>query len=389
MKNVLGAFTRFLAQITRNPIGMAGAVLTTISAVLFVTLFALELVGFHGGPYLGILAFLIIPGIFVFGLLLIPVGLWRDRVRHRRLLAAGADDQLPVWNLNVDRVRRNFLIFVTLSAVNLMILVVGDLQGRRGDGLDAVLRDGLPQGDAPGVHDLPALAARAGEVRGVPHRRGRRLVRQVEAVRLLAARVRGLQPLPAADRRPRPQPAARARDLRAVPLAAEVRGRPLQGEHALPGGRGQHRDEDGAGGQGRRTPGRPQPGHPLARRSRPRGPLPLGREAPDDLRGRDDGRGRDAAALRRTERRDAGGQAGDRVAAHGLRRLPQSPDAHLPLAGAGARQRAARQADRHGPALHPARGPQGAQHASTRRPRPRAPASRRRSPTSTGRATRR
>ena len=63
MKNVLGAFTRFLAHITRNPIGMAGAVLTTVSAILFVTLFALELVGgFHGGPYLGILAFLIIPG---------------------------------------------------------------------------------------------------------------------------------------------------------------------------------------------------------------------------------------------------------------------------------------------------------------------------------------
>ena len=35
MKNVLGAFTRFLAHITRNPIGMAGAVLTTVSAVLF------------------------------------------------------------------------------------------------------------------------------------------------------------------------------------------------------------------------------------------------------------------------------------------------------------------------------------------------------------------
>ena len=57
MKNVLGALTRFVAQITRNPIGMAGAVLTTISAVLFFTLFALELAGFHGGPYLGILAF--------------------------------------------------------------------------------------------------------------------------------------------------------------------------------------------------------------------------------------------------------------------------------------------------------------------------------------------
>ena len=85
----------------------------------------------------------------------------------------------------------------------------------------------------------------------------------------------------------------------------------------------------------------------------------------------------------RAERRHAGGQAGDRVADDGLRRLPQPPDAHLPLAGAGARQRAARQADRHRPALRPPRGPQGAATPSTRRRRPRAPASRRRSATST------
>jgi nitrate/TMAO reductase-like tetraheme cytochrome c subunit len=129
MKNVLGAFTRFVAQITRNPIGMAGAVLTTVSAVLFCTLFALELVGFHGGPYLGILAFLIIPGIFAFGLVLIPVGLWRERVRHRRAVEKGDEDLLPVWNLNVDRVRRNFLVFLTLTVVNLMILVVATYKG--------------------------------------------------------------------------------------------------------------------------------------------------------------------------------------------------------------------------------------------------------------------
>src|SRR5512133_170762 len=101
MKNVMGAFTRFVAQITRNPVGLVGAALTTVSAILFLTLFALELVGFHGGPYHGILAFLIIPGIFVFGLALIPVGLWRERVRHRRAVEKGDEDLLPVWNLNV------------------------------------------------------------------------------------------------------------------------------------------------------------------------------------------------------------------------------------------------------------------------------------------------
>ena len=131
MKNIVGAFTRFLAHITRNAIGMAGAVLTTVAAMLFLTLFALDLVGYHGGPYVGILAFLIIPGLFLLGLLLIPLGLWRERVRHRRALAAGVDDQevLPVWDLNVDRVRRNVLVFLLLSVVNVVILSTATYKG--------------------------------------------------------------------------------------------------------------------------------------------------------------------------------------------------------------------------------------------------------------------
>jgi len=131
MKNPLGAFTRFLAHITRNPLGMAGAVMTTIAAILFLTLFALEQVGFHGGPYLGILAFLIIPGIFLLGLFLIPAGLWRERARRRRAAALGAEaaEELPVWDLNRDRIRRNFLVFLTLTAANLVIVAVATYKG--------------------------------------------------------------------------------------------------------------------------------------------------------------------------------------------------------------------------------------------------------------------
>lgn len=131
MRNVVGAFTRFIAHITRNPLGMLGAVLTTVSAVLFMTLFVLDLIGYHGGPYIGILAFLIIPGFFVLGLALIPIGLWRERVRHRRALAAGVDEaeRLPVWDLNVDRVRRNVLVFLLLSVVNVVILAAATYKG--------------------------------------------------------------------------------------------------------------------------------------------------------------------------------------------------------------------------------------------------------------------
>ena len=57
----------FLIALTRNPISLTGAAVTTASAVLVVTLFTLELFGMHGGAYSGIIAYLILPAIFVLG----------------------------------------------------------------------------------------------------------------------------------------------------------------------------------------------------------------------------------------------------------------------------------------------------------------------------------
>ena len=53
MKNILGSFTRFVAQITRNALGMAGAVLTTVSAILLLGPFgAAVAVAVSSLPYL-------------------------------------------------------------------------------------------------------------------------------------------------------------------------------------------------------------------------------------------------------------------------------------------------------------------------------------------------
>ena len=42
-------------------------VLTTISAVLFLVVFLADLFGLHTNPYIGIVFFLILPGLFVIG----------------------------------------------------------------------------------------------------------------------------------------------------------------------------------------------------------------------------------------------------------------------------------------------------------------------------------
>ncbi|HTT17863.1 MAG TPA: hypothetical protein VMG82_19340, partial [Candidatus Sulfotelmatobacter sp.] len=68
-----------------NPVTLTGAVLTTSSALTIIGFWLFEVVG--GGPvhpYLGLIFFLILPGIFVLGLLLMPIGaLWRRRSLRR------------------------------------------------------------------------------------------------------------------------------------------------------------------------------------------------------------------------------------------------------------------------------------------------------------------
>ncbi|NCF53002.1 hypothetical protein GWP57_15495, partial [Gammaproteobacteria bacterium] len=66
-------FKNFLASITRNGLSIAGTGLAIASLVLIISLFFMEQLGFEGGPYLGILTYLILPVIFVTGLILIPV----------------------------------------------------------------------------------------------------------------------------------------------------------------------------------------------------------------------------------------------------------------------------------------------------------------------------
>src|SRR3972149_1776243 len=55
-----------------NRLSQLGVVLTTTSAITIVTFYTTEFFGVHVSPYAGIAFFLILPGFFVLGLLLIP-----------------------------------------------------------------------------------------------------------------------------------------------------------------------------------------------------------------------------------------------------------------------------------------------------------------------------
>src|SRR5688500_1501665 len=77
-----------LPDAVRNPIALIGMAVATATAVVFLTLLALELAGVLTNPYLGLLVFVTLPTVFVIALLVIPVGAWRAARRRERGLPA-------------------------------------------------------------------------------------------------------------------------------------------------------------------------------------------------------------------------------------------------------------------------------------------------------------
>jgi len=103
-------------------------VLTTISAVLFIIVLLADLFGLHTNPYRGILFFLLLPLVFVVGLLLIPLGAWIER-RRRAAGKAPASVDWPRIDLNDPRQRTTAIIVFCLTMVNIVIVSLGAYKG--------------------------------------------------------------------------------------------------------------------------------------------------------------------------------------------------------------------------------------------------------------------
>ena len=73
-----------LIHLSNNWISLVGVVLVTTTTILWLFLLPVTLKGETENPYLGMLAFLTIPGPFFGGLILIPLGMWLKRKREGR-----------------------------------------------------------------------------------------------------------------------------------------------------------------------------------------------------------------------------------------------------------------------------------------------------------------
>lgn len=117
-----------MPDLARNPLSWVGAGLVTLSATLFLLVYAFELAGWHANPYIGIVFFLVMPGIFVLGLLLIPIGMWREALARRRGVIRGPW-HWPVLDLNNPRQRKVIGITALLTVANLVVLSLAAFRG--------------------------------------------------------------------------------------------------------------------------------------------------------------------------------------------------------------------------------------------------------------------
>jgi nitrate/TMAO reductase-like tetraheme cytochrome c subunit len=73
-----------LIHLSNNWISLAGVVLVTTTTIFWLFLLPTTLRGGVHNPYIGILSFLVLPGPFFLGLILIPLGMWLQRKREGR-----------------------------------------------------------------------------------------------------------------------------------------------------------------------------------------------------------------------------------------------------------------------------------------------------------------
>ena len=127
-QNTIRDWARVLYYLSQNTISLIGVVLTTSSALTLIGFWIYDFV-LPGPPhpYVGILLFLILPGLFILGLLLIPIGIL---LRRRKLLRAGELPAVyPEIDLRVPMVRNSLLFIVVATLLNVMIFGFASYRG--------------------------------------------------------------------------------------------------------------------------------------------------------------------------------------------------------------------------------------------------------------------
>ncbi|MDH4166435.1 MAG: NapC/NirT family cytochrome c [Gammaproteobacteria bacterium] len=115
----------FFAAITGNVISLIGTLMIALSLLFIGALLIMQAMGFQGGAYLGIVTFVLLPMVFLAGIIVVPLGIWLQKRRDAKAAAEGRPvGHLPIVDLNKESTRGILLGFVALS-VPIIALAAG------------------------------------------------------------------------------------------------------------------------------------------------------------------------------------------------------------------------------------------------------------------------
>src|SRR3954447_10254687 len=103
-----------LIHLSNNWISLVGVVLVTTTTILWLFLLPVTMKGETENPYLGMLAFLTIPGPFFGGLLLVPLGMWLKRRREGHKGVYPPEFPTPTWS---NPELRKLVYFIGITTV--------------------------------------------------------------------------------------------------------------------------------------------------------------------------------------------------------------------------------------------------------------------------------
>lgn len=123
-KEILGIYTRFIKNISVHWYGRLGVLCTTSSFIAFLLFEAGRITGILRNTYIGLVAYLLFPSLFVLGLMLIPIG-WHRRKKQtgkttRQLLSEKFDAEELTGGVYGSRL---FLKIGFFTLVNMVFLL--------------------------------------------------------------------------------------------------------------------------------------------------------------------------------------------------------------------------------------------------------------------------
>ncbi len=115
-------------RLVHNRLSYTGITVAVLALLVFGFLLILHAVGGAQAPYAGLIIFVLVPLLFIFGLLLIPIGMLIER-RHLKRTGTASMPRFPVIDLNEPANRNAVAVFLAGSILLLFVTMFSSYQG--------------------------------------------------------------------------------------------------------------------------------------------------------------------------------------------------------------------------------------------------------------------